>query len=35
MVIFELVFGTIHGRPYEEGFQKIPHTPVPVTLHWN
>ncbi len=33
-IIFEIVFGTVHGRPYEE-FQKILQTPILITRHYN
>jgi hypothetical protein len=34
IVFFKIVFGMVHGWPYE-GFQKIPHIPIPITCHWN
>jgi hypothetical protein len=34
IVISEIIFGMVHGWPYE-GFQKIPHIPIPITHHWN
>ncbi len=34
IVIFEIVFGLVHGWPYQ-GFQKIPQIPIPITCRWN
>jgi hypothetical protein len=32
MVIFEIVFGMVHGRS-NKGFQKIPHIQISITHH--
>ncbi len=34
VVISEIVFGMVHGRPYK-GFETIPHVPIPITCHWS
>jgi hypothetical protein len=35
VIILEIVFGLVHGRPYK-GFQKIPlYVPVLITHDWN
>ncbi len=34
VVIFKIVFGMLHGWPYE-GLQKVPHIQVLITHHWN
>jgi hypothetical protein len=34
IVIFEIVFGIVHGRPYK-GFQGIPLLLVLIIPHWN
>jgi hypothetical protein len=34
VVIFEIVFGMVHGQAYK-GFSKISHIPILIIYHWD